>query len=181
MDFAFTEEQKMLRGLVKEFTDSEIKPLASFIDEKEDIPPELIKKLAEVGFLGVAFPEKYGGGGFGEIGYCIMQEEVSRGCGSTATFIGAHQSIGTNAIYIGGSEELKMKYLPQLTSGEKIAAFALTEPGAGSDSFNLKTTAKLKGDKWVLNGNKIWITNAGIADLIFRICQDLQRNQRICC
>ena len=165
MDFAFTEEQKMLRGLVKEFTDSEIKPIASVIDEKEDIPSDLIKKLGDVGFLGVSFPEEYGGGGFGEIGYCIMQEEISRGCGSTATFIGAHQSIGTNAIFIGGSEKLKRKYLPPLTSGEKIAAFALTEPGAGSDSFNLKTTAKLKGDKWILNGNKIWITNAGIADI----------------
>ena len=165
MDFAFTEEQKMLRGLVKEFTDSEIKPLAPQIDEKEDIPHELIKKLGEIGFLGLAYPEEYGGGGFGEIGYCIMQEEISHGCGSTATFIGAHQSIGTNAIYIGGSEELKRKYLPSLTSGEKIAAFALTEPGAGSDTFNLKTTAKLKGDKWILNGNKIWITNAGIADV----------------
>ncbi len=165
MNFSFTEEQKMLRELVKEFTDSEIKPLAPIIDEQEDIPLELIKKLGKVGFLGVSFPEEYGGGGFGEVGYCIMQEEVSRGCGSTATFIGAHQSIGTNAIYIGGSEELKRKYLPQLTSGEKIAAFALTEPGAGSDTFNLKTTAKLKGDKWILNGNKIWITNAGIADV----------------
>ncbi len=165
MDFSFTEEQRMLKGLVKEFTDSEIKPLASIIDEKEDIPLDLIKKLGQVGFLGLAFPEEYGGGGFGEVGYCIMQEEISRGCGSTATFIGAHQSIGTNAIYIGGSEELKRKYIPPLASGEKIAAFALTEPGAGSDSFNLKTTAKLKGDKWILNGNKIWITNAGIANV----------------
>jgi alkylation response protein AidB-like acyl-CoA dehydrogenase len=165
MNFSFSEEQKMLRELVKEFTNSEIKPLAPIIDEGENIPIELIKKLGEVGFLGIAFPEEYGGGGFGEVGYCIMQEEVSRGCGSTATFIGAHQSIGTNAIYIGGSEELKRKYLPLLTSGEKIAAFALTEPGAGSDTFNLKTTAKLKGDKWILNGNKIWITNAGIADV----------------
>jgi alkylation response protein AidB-like acyl-CoA dehydrogenase len=165
MNFSFTQEQKMLRELVKEFTDSEIKPLAPIIDEQENVPSELIKKLGEVGFLGIAFPEEYGGGGFGEVGYCIMQEEVSRGCGSTATFIGAHQSIGTNAIFVGGSEELKRKYLPQLTSGEKIAAFALTEPGAGSDTFNLKTTAKLKGDKWILNGNKIWITNAGIADI----------------
>ena len=165
MDFSFTEEQKMLRSLVKEFTDSEIKPLAPLIDEKEYIPKELIKKLGEVGLMGIAFPEEYGGGGLGEVGYCIMQEEVARGCGSTATFIGAHQSIGTNAIYIGGSEELKRKYLPSLTSGEKVAAFALTEPGAGSDSFNLKTSAKLSGDKWILNGNKIWITNAGIADV----------------
>lgn len=165
MDFQFTEEQKMLRGLVKEFADSEIRPLAKKIDEDEEIPKELIKKIAEVGFLGTAFPEKYGGSGFGEIGYCILQEEITRACSSTATFIGAHQSIGTNAIFIGGSEELKMKYLPALTSGEKIAAFALTEAEAGSDTFNLQTKAELKTDKWILNGSKVWITNAGIADV----------------
>lgn len=165
MNFHFTDEQRQLREMVREFTDSEIRPLAAKIDENEEIPRELIKKLAEVGLLGTAFPEKYGGGGFGEIGYCITQEEVTRACGSTATFIGAHQSIGTNAIYIGGSEELKKKYLPSLTEGSKIAAFALTEPEAGSDSFNLKTHAELKGDKWILNGNKVWITNAGIADV----------------
>ena len=165
MEFKLTEEQKMLRDMVKEFTDSEIKPIAKDIDENEEIPRGLIKKLGEVGLLGTAFPEKYGGGGFGEIGYCIAQEEVTRGCGSTATFIGAHQSIGTNAIYIGGSEKLKNKYLPLLTSGEKIAAFALTEPEAGSDTFNLKTSAKLKNGKWILNGSKAWITNAGIADV----------------
>ncbi len=165
MDFQFSEEQKMLRGLVKEFADSEIRPLAKKIDEEEEIPLELIKKIAAVGFLGTAFPEKYGGSGFGEIGYCILQEEITRACSSTATFIGAHQSIGTNAIYIGGSEELKKKYLPLLTSGEKIAAFALTEAEAGSDTFNLQTKAELKGDKWILNGSKVWITNAGIADV----------------
>lgn len=161
----FTEDQNMLRQMVKEFTDSEIRPLAHKIDEEERIPTELIKKIAEVGLLGTAFPEKYGGGGFGEIGYCIAQEEVTRACGSTATFIGAHQSIGTNAIYIGGSEKLKMKYLPQLTSGEKIAAFCLTEAQAGSDSFNLKTTAVKRNDKWIINGEKLWITNGEIADV----------------
>lgn len=165
MDFNFSEGQKILRTLVREFTDSEIRPLAHKIDEEECIPKELIKKLADIGFLGTAFPEEYGGGGFGEMGFCIMQEEISRACGSTATFIGAHQSIGTNAIFLGGSEELKKKYLPSLTSGERIASFALTEPDAGSDTFNLKTTAELKGDKWIINGNKIWITNAGIADV----------------
>ena len=165
MNFNFSEEEIQLRGLVKEFTDSEIRPLAKKIDEDEKIPHQLIKKLGKVGLLGTAFPEEYGGGGFGEVGYCIEQEEITRACGSTATFIGAHQSIGTNAIYLGGSEELKKKYLPLLTSGEKIAAFALTEPEAGSDSFNLKTTAKLVKDKWILNGSKVWITNAGIADV----------------
>lgn len=165
MQFNLNEEHIALRKMVKEFTDSEIKPIARKIDEEERIPDSLIKKLAEVGLLGTAFPEKYGGGGFGEIGYCIAQEEITRGCGSTAAFIGAHQSIGTNAIYIGGSEDLKMKYLPKLTSGELIAAFALTEAGAGSDSFNLRTTAKRSGDKWIINGEKTWITNGARADV----------------
>ncbi|GAB4296902.1 MAG: acyl-CoA dehydrogenase family protein [Ignavibacteriaceae bacterium] len=165
MRFNFTEDQKTLRKFVREFTDAEIRPIAGKIDEEEEIPEELISKLADAGLLGTAFPEKYGGGGFGEVGYCIMQEEITRACSSTAAFIGAHQSIGTNAIYIGGSEKLKQKYLPSLTSGKKIASFALTEPEAGSDAFNLKTSAKKKGNKWVLNGTKIWITNAGIADV----------------
>lgn len=165
MHLKFSEEHQMLRQTVREFAASEIKPLARKIDEEEFIPRELIKKIAEVGLLGTAFPEKYGGGGFGEVGYCIAQEEVARVCGSTATFIGAHQSIGTNAIFIGGSEELKEKYIPQLTSGEKIAAFCLTEAQAGSDSFNIKTSAVKKGNKWIINGEKLWITNGAIADI----------------
>lgn len=165
MNFNLTDEQKMLKGLVKEFVDGEVRPLAQKIDEDEEIPKNLIKKIGEMGFLGLSFPEEYGGGGFGELGYCLLQEEMTRACNSTATFIGAHQSIGTNAIYIGGSEATKQKYLPQLTSGEKIAAFALTEPGAGSDTFNLSTKAELKVEKWILNGNKVWITNDGIANV----------------
>ncbi|MFZ1290845.1 MAG: acyl-CoA dehydrogenase family protein [Melioribacteraceae bacterium] len=159
------EELKMLREMVKDFTDTEIRPLAASIDQNEEIPKELINKIAEIGLLGTAFPEKYGGGGFGEYGFCIAQEEVTKACGSTATFIGAHQSIGTNAIYIGGTEDLKHKYMHDLTSGKKIAAFALTEPEAGSDAFNLQTTAKFDGTKWILNGQKLWITNAAIADV----------------
>ena len=142
MNFTFSEELQMLRGLAKEFTNGEIKPIAKRIDEEEKIPTQLIKKLAEVGFFGTFFPEEYGGGGFGKIGYCIMMEEIVRGCASTATMVGAHQSIGANAIYVGGSEELKKKYLPRLCSGEMIASFALTEPESGSDTFNLKTEAK---------------------------------------
>ncbi|MDH7605030.1 MAG: acyl-CoA dehydrogenase family protein [Melioribacter sp.] len=165
-EFTFTEEQKMLRETVRDFVNNEIKPIASKIDEEEKIPDDLIKKLAELGFLGVSFPEEYGGGGFGEVGYCIMQEEIARGCMSTATFIGAHQSIGANAIYIGGNEEQKKKFLTPLAKGEKIGAFCLTEAQAGSDSFNVKTRAELDGDEWVLNGEKLWITNGGIADIV---------------
>lgn len=165
-EFGFTEEQKMLREMVREFTINELKPIAQQIDENEKIPPEIIKKLGELGLLGAAIPEVYGGGGFGEVGYCIMQEEISRACLSTATFIGAHQSIGTNAIYLGGSEMLKQKYVVPLAKGEKIGAFCLTEVQAGSDSFNVKTTATLDGDEWIINGDKMWITNGGLADII---------------
>ena len=166
MNFTFSEDHKMLRELAHDFTQKEIMPLAQKIDEEERIPTELIKKIADVGFFGTAFPEEYSGGGFGKIGYCIMMEEIARGCSSTAAMVGAHQSIGTNAIYVGGSEELKKKYLPRLCSGEMIASFALTEPEAGSDTFNLRTEAKRKNNKWILNGSKVWITNAGIANLI---------------
>jgi alkylation response protein AidB-like acyl-CoA dehydrogenase len=165
-EFSFTEEQNMLRDMTRDFVNNEIKPISAKIDAEEKIPEELIKKLGELGFLGVSFPEEYGGGGFGEIGYCIMQEEIARGCMSTATFIGAHQSIGANTIYIGGDEEQKKKYLTPLAKGEKIGAFCLTEAQAGSDSFNVRTRAVLDSNEWVINGEKLWITNGGIADIV---------------
>jgi alkylation response protein AidB-like acyl-CoA dehydrogenase len=165
-EFGFTEEQIMLRDMARDFVNKEIKPIAAKIDAEEKIPSELIKQLGELGFLGVAFPEEYGGGGFGEVGYCLMQEEIARGCMSTATFIGAHQSIGSNVIYLGGSEEQKQKFLAPLAKGEKIGAFCLTEAQAGSDSFNVKTRAHLDGNEWVINGEKLWITNGGIADIV---------------
>ncbi|MEW6506526.1 MAG: acyl-CoA dehydrogenase family protein [Bacteroidota bacterium] len=166
MQLILTEEQKMLREMTRDFVKNEIKPIAAQIDDQEKIPDQLIKKLGELGFLGVVFPEEYGGGGFGEVGYCLMQEEIARGCMSTATFIGAHQSIGANTIYIGGSEEQKQKFLSPLAKGEKIGAFCLTEAQAGSDSFNVKTRAKLDGNEWVINGEKLWITNGSIADIV---------------
>ena len=166
IEFEFTEEQKMLREMVRDFTNSEIKPIANKIDEEGQIPPELIQKLSDTGLMGTAFSTEYGGGGFGEIGYCIAQEEVARGCLSTATLIGAHQSIGTNAIYIGGSEALKKKYVVPLAEGKMIGAFGLTESGAGSDSFNLRTRAHKDGDDWIISGEKIWITNGPIADIV---------------
>jgi alkylation response protein AidB-like acyl-CoA dehydrogenase len=165
-DFVFSDEQKMLRDMVREFVNAEIKPVAQRIDQEERIPPELIQKIKDLGLLGAAFPEEYGGGGFGEVGYCLAAEEIARGCMSTATFIGAHQSIGCNAIYLGGSEFLKKKYLIPMAEGKYIAGFALTEVLAGSDSFNLRTRAVRDGDEWVLNGEKMWITNGSIADVI---------------
>ncbi len=165
MNFPFTSEHHMLREMARDFANAEIRPVASQIDRDEEIPKELMKKIAEVGFFGTAIPEEYGGGGFGKVGFCLAQEEVARVCGSTAATIGAHQSIGAQAVLVGGSEILKNKYLPRLASGEMIAAFALTETGAGSDSFNLTTRAEKKGNTWLLNGEKVWITNGSIADV----------------
>ncbi len=165
-EFGFTEEQKMLREMVKDFTNKEIKPISAKIDEEAKIPESLIKQLGELGVLGISFPEEYGGGGFGEVGYCISQEEIARGCMSTATMIGAHQSIGANVIYLGGTEEQKKKFLTPLANGEKLGAFCLTESQAGSDSFNLRTKAELVDGEWVLNGEKLWITNGAIADIV---------------
>jgi alkylation response protein AidB-like acyl-CoA dehydrogenase len=163
-ELTFTEEQTMLREMVRDFADNELKPIASQIDENEAIPMEIIQKIGELGILGAAFPIEYGGSGFGEVGYCIIQEEIGRACLSTATFIGAHVSIGTNAIYLGGSEEIRKKYVVPLASGEKVAAFALTEERAGSDAFDLRTKAEPDGDDWVINGEKQWITNGPFAD-----------------
>jgi len=165
MDWTFTDEQKMLRDMVKKFVDNEIKPIASQIDEKEKIPRELIDKIAELGLLGVSFPPEYGGAGMGEMGYCIVQEEIGRGCASTATFIGAHQSIGASGIYMFGTEEQKQKYLVPLAEGKKIGAYALTEPNAGSDAYNSESTSEDKGDHYLLNGQKIFITNGSFADV----------------
>ena len=165
IEFTFSEEQNMLRDMVKDFVTNELKPIAAKIDEDEAIPDEIIKKIGELGLLGTPFPMEYGGSGFGEVGYCIAQEEVGRACLSTATFIGAHVSIGTNAMYIGGSEEIRQKFVVPCAQGEKIASFALTEQGAGSDSFNLRTKAEFDGNNWIINGEKLWITNAPFADV----------------
>lgn len=166
ISFEFSEEHQMLREVARKFTDSEVRPLAQQIDENEEVPLELIKKAAELDLLGIPFPEQYGGAGLGEIGYCVLLEEVARGCNSTAVIIGGQVSLGGTAIHMFGSEEQKQKYLPLLIRGEKIAAFALTEPEAGSDAANIKTTAVKDGDDYVLNGNKTFITNGSIAGVI---------------
>lgn len=165
LDFTLNEEQQMLRDMIRSFANDELKPIAAKIDEEESIPMDIIHKIGDLGILGAPYPEEVGGAGFGELGYCLIQEEIGRACLSTATFIGAHVSIGTNAIYIGGSDEVKQKFLPDLTSGRKIASFALTEQGAGSDAFNLSTKAVEDGDDYVINGEKLWITNAPFADV----------------
>jgi len=166
MDFEWTEEQRMIREMVRRFTDQEVRPLAAEIDRKEEIPAQLLKKGVENGLMGIAIPEAYGGSGFGEVGYCIMMEELSHGCASFAITIAAHQSIGCMPILLDGTEEQKQKFLVPMARGEKLGAFALTEPGAGSDAGSIRTTAVEDGDDFVINGSKIWITNGGIADIV---------------
>ncbi len=177
IDFTFTDEQLMLREVARKFTDNEVRPRAAEIDEKEEAPLDLIRKAAELGFLGVVFPEKYGGGGFGEVAYCILLEEISRGCNSTAVTIGGHESLGAMAIYLAGTEEQKRKYLAPLAEGKLLATYALTEPGAGSDAGALKTIAVPQGDCYVLNGSKTFITNGNIADtaIVFALTDQEKR------
>ncbi|OHB77731.1 MAG: acyl-CoA dehydrogenase [Planctomycetes bacterium RBG_16_59_8] len=165
MDFQFTEEQEMIRSMVREFVEKEVKPFAAQIDREGQIPPRLLEQARELGLFGLPFPEEYGGAGAGETGYCIMQEELCHGCNSLAGLIGAHTSICSTSIYLSGSEEQKKKYLPSLTQGEKIGAYALTEAGAGSDAAAIKTVAERQGNEWLLNGTKHWITNGDIAGI----------------
>ncbi|PIE23441.1 MAG: acyl-CoA dehydrogenase [Planctomycetota bacterium] len=166
MDFTFTEEQQMLRQAVRDWCESELKPLAAQIDREKEIPPSILEGLKEMGFLGLHFPEEFGGGGMGELGLCIFMEEVTRGCFSTAVWAGGHMSIGGNAIMLHGSEEQKARWLPDMSEGKKISCYALTEADSGSDAGAMRTTAKRDGDDWILDGSKIWITNGDVADLI---------------
>jgi alkylation response protein AidB-like acyl-CoA dehydrogenase len=171
MEWSFTDEQNELRRTVKRFVDEELRPVADRIDKEHRIPDRIIRMMAELGFLGVVFPEEYDGAGMGETGYCILQEEISRACASTATFIGAHQSIGAMSIHKHGSDAQKRKYLAPMARGELIGAYALTEPESGSDAMGMKTTAVPKGDVYVVNGTKIWITNGGLADIVALFCK----------
>ena len=166
IEFTFSEEQDMLRKTVRDFVEAEVKPLAARIDQEKRIPPALLEQIRDLGFLGLPFPEEYGGGGFGEIGLCVFMEEITRGCFSTAVVCGGHTSIGATAIYLAGTEEQKRRWLPPLCEGRLWAAYALTEADSGSDAAAMKTTATRHGDGWLLEGSKIWITNGDFADVI---------------
>ncbi|UCE07241.1 MAG: acyl-CoA dehydrogenase family protein [bacterium] len=166
MDFSLSDELNMLREMVHKFTEQKIKPIAQQIDVEGEIPQDLINQMAELGFFGICFPEEYGGAGAGELGYCILSEEISRGSASVTVLIGAHASIGAMSIYLDGTEEQKKKYLVPMAQGKKIGAFALTEANAGSDAAAIETTAVKDGNQFVINGSKIYISNGSIADVI---------------
>jgi len=162
----FTEEHKMLRDMVREFAQNEVKPLAQELDEKGGFPHESVKKMAELGLMGIPWEEKYGGTGMDTLALVIAIEELGKVCPSTGATMMAHTSLGTAPIAMFGTEEQKEKYLPDLASGEKIGAFGLTEPNAGSDAGNTQTRAVLKDDEYIVNGEKAFCTNAGEASVI---------------
>lgn len=166
MNFELTEEQRLIKDMVREFAENEIAPSARERDEEERFDRALMfDKLAELGLTGIVFPEEYGGAGADYISYAIAVEELSRVCASTGVTLSAHLSLGTNPIYLFGTEEQKRKFLVPMAKGEKMGAFGLTEPSAGSDAGGTKTTAIREGDSWILNGSKIFITNAGDAEV----------------
>ena len=179
MNFQLTEEQQMIRKMARDFAEKEIAPIAKETDAEEKFPWEIIRKMAALGFLGLPFPEEYGGAGADNVSLAIVMEEIARVCGSTAITLDAHTSLCCEPIYLFGSEAQKQKYLPKLCSGEWIGAFGLTEPGAGSDAGATKTRAVRDGDEWVINGQKCFITNGSIADVIvITAMTDPQRGSR---
>lgn len=164
MNFGLTREQELVRQMVREFAVNEVKPIAGEIDETERFPMENVKKMAELGMMGIPFPKELGGAGGDVLSYIITVEELSKVCGTTGVIVSAHTSLCASLLYENGTPAQKEKYLIPLAKGEKIGAFGLTEPGAGTDAAGQQTTAVLDGDNYILNGSKIFITNGGVAD-----------------
>ena len=165
MDFTLSKEHEMARTLFREFAEKEVKPLAQEVDETEEFPRATVEKMAKLGFLGIPVPKEYGGQGCDPLTYAMCVEELSKVCGTTGVIVSAHTSLCCDPIMTYGTEEQKQKYLVPLAKGEKLGAFGLTEPGAGTDAQGQQTKAYLDGDEWVLNGSKIFITNGKEADV----------------
>src|SRR5690625_1823084 len=165
MDFQLTEEQEMLRKMVRDFAEKEVEPTAAERDEEERFDRSIFDNMANLGLAGIPWPEEYGGIGSDYVSYVIAVEELSRVCASVGVTLSAHVSLASWPIYKYGSEEQKQTFLRRLAEGSAIGAYALSEPGAGSDVASMKMTAELDGDDYILNGNKVWITNGEIADI----------------
>jgi short-chain 2-methylacyl-CoA dehydrogenase len=161
MEFELTDEQRLLRDTVRQFAQEEVKPVAEELDREKRFPYEIVAKLGELGLMGIPFPEEYGGGGADTLAYVLAVEELARVDSSVAITMAAHTSLGTMPIHLWGTREQREEWLPELCSGRKLAAFGLTEPEAGSDAGNTRTTAKLDGGEWVISGSKQFITNSG--------------------
>jgi butyryl-CoA dehydrogenase len=165
MDFSLTKEQQLFLQMIRAFTEKEVKPLAAEIDEEERFPEETVAKMAKLGLMGIPFPAEYGGAGGDNFLYAMAVEELSRACATTGVILSAHTSLCAAPIYEHGSEAQKQKYLPKLCAGEWIGAFGLTEPNAGTDAAAQQTTAVPEGEDYIINGSKIFITNASHAQV----------------
>lgn len=165
MDFTLDKKHEMARSLFREFAENEVKPLAQETDETEQFPAETVKKMAKYGFMGIPVPKEYGGQGCDPLTYVTCVEELSKVCATTGVIVSAHTSLCIDPIMTFGTEEQKKKYVVPLAKGEKLGAFGLTEPGAGTDAQGCQTKAVLDGDEWVLNGSKCFITNGKVADV----------------
>ena len=183
MDFFNDELHQEMVDMYRNFAESVCEPIAADIDEEERFPEETFAQMAELGLMGIPFPEEYGGSGLDEVSYAQCVEEISKVCASTAVGLSAHTSLGAWPIYKFGTEEQKAKYLPDLCSGAKLGAFALTEAGAGTDAAGQKTVFEDKGDYYLVNGSKIFITNAGYADvfIVFGMTDKSQGTKGISC
>ena len=181
MDLKLTEEQEMMRKMVHDFAQKEVAPVAAEVDQKGEVPLANIKKMAQLGLLGLTVSEQYDGGGADAISYVVAIEELSKACASTAIFVAVQNSLVCGGIEKFGTEEQKEKFLRPLARGEKIGAFALTEPGAGSDVVAMLTTAVRDGDSYIINGRKHFITNGGLADIVilFAMTDKAQRHRGI--
>lgn len=181
MDYLLTEEQLMLKEMVAKFAKEEIAPVAREQQEKGVFPEAIVKQAGELGLMGVAYPPELGGAGMDFVSYMIAVEEISRYCASTGVIVSAHSSLAVDPIFRFGTEEQKKKYMPDMCSGKKIGCYALTEPGSGSDAGAAKTTAKLEGDKWVINGTKHFITNGAEAEvtIVFALTEPVKKTKGI--
>lgn len=181
MNFMLTKEHEMARTLFREFAEKEVKPLAQEVDETEEFPRATVEKMAKCGFLGIPIPKEYGGQGCDILTYAMCVEELSKVCGTTGVIVSAHTSLCCDPILTYGTEEQKQKYLPALAKGEKLGAFGLTEPGAGTDAQGQQTKAIVDGDEYVLNGSKIFITNGKEADvyIIFAVTAIAEKRGRM--
>lgn len=179
MYFKLSEEHEMIRKMVRDFAKKEVEPTAAERDEQERFDMDIFRKMADLGLLGIPWPEDYGGIGSDYLSYVIAVEELSRVCASTGVTLSAHTSLAGWPIYKFGTEEQKQKYLKPMALGEKIGAYGLTEPGSGSDAGGMRTNARLEGDHYVLNGVKIFITNGGIADIyiVFVVTDPTSKNK----
>ncbi|MBI3521601.1 MAG: acyl-CoA dehydrogenase family protein [Chloroflexi bacterium] len=166
MNFDIPEELQLLGKTVRAFVDERLVPIEKQVEDEDRIPQAVLDEMGALGFFGLPIPEEYGGAGAGDLGYCIALEQFGRTSAAFSNLIGAHTSIGSMSILLGGTAGQKKRYLPDLAAGKRIAAFSLTEPNAGSDAASIQTAAEKKGDRWILNGTKIWVTNGPIADVV---------------